>query len=75
MIEVGGEPGYRRFEASLLQGIILGAKIKDADEDFIRKLLARRQGLRVFRAEIDPDDFRLNIVPEQTLERRKSYYL
>jgi hypothetical protein len=56
-------PGYRNFPAQLLKGIIFGAKIRKDDETFVRELLANRSDLRVFRAEIDDVEFKLNIVP------------
>lgn len=63
MIDWHGAPGYRVFPARLLKGIILGAKISDDDEAFVRGLLANRPDLRIFRAEIDAAEFNLNMVP------------
>lgn len=63
MIAWHAPPGYRVFPAQSLKGIILGAKISEDDENFLRNLLAHRQELSVFRAEIDATAFRLNIAP------------
>jgi hypothetical protein len=63
MFAWNGAPGYRNFPARLLKGIILGARIREDDEAFVRELLVNRRDLRVFRAEIDAAEFKLNIVP------------
>jgi Protein of unknown function (DUF2971) len=63
MIEWRVPPGYRDFPAQQLKGIILGAKIGADDEAFVRRLLVNRSELAVFRAEIDPAGFNLNMVP------------
>lgn len=54
-------PGYRPFPAKALKGVILGAKISSADEDFILQLARKRDTVKVLRAQIDPIDFRINI--------------
>lgn len=63
MIAWDEPPGYRNFPAEALRGVILGAKIGSDDENFICKLLADRPDLRVYRAEIDGTEFRLNMTP------------
>lgn len=63
MVAWRGAPGYRDFPARLLKGIILGAKIGEDDEAFVRGLLTNRPDLGVFRAEIDNTEFKLNVVP------------
>lgn len=63
MVEWRIDPGYRDFPAQQLKGIILGAKIRADDEAFVRGLLVNRSEMAVFRAEIDPAGFNLNIVP------------
>ena len=63
MVAWHGAPGYRDFSANQLKGLILGAKISEDDEAFVRGLLASRPDLRVFRAEIDAAEFKLNMVP------------
>lgn len=64
MIAWHDAPGYRNFPARLLKGIILGAKIGEDDEAFVRGLLANRPDLRVLRAEVDAAEFKLNMVLE-----------
>jgi Protein of unknown function (DUF2971) len=56
-------PGYRGFPVQQIKGIILGAKIEDNDQTFVRALLENRPNLQVFRAEIDVAEFKLNIIP------------
>lgn len=48
MVDWHRPPGYREFPVQLLKGIILGAKISQDDEAFVRGLLANRPNLRVF---------------------------
>ena len=54
-------PGYKTFPARSLKGVILGARIKSEDEEFIRSLISKRPELDLFRAEMDPDEFKINI--------------
>jgi hypothetical protein len=62
MIQWNEPPGYREFPPECFRGIILGAKIEEPDETFVRGLVANRPELGLFRAEIDPEEFKLNIV-------------
>lgn len=55
--------GYRKFPQQALKGIILGAKITNQDERFVRDILRRRPDLKVFRTVIDPNDFKLIVTP------------
>lgn len=62
MILWNEQPGYRDFPAECFRGIILGAKISGPDETFVRGLVANRPELGLYRAEIDREEFKLNIV-------------
>lgn len=64
MIEWDKTPGYRKFPPKALVGIILGARIPEDDEAFVRGLLAKRPELDVHRAVVDAAEFKLNIVRE-----------
>ena len=63
MIDWRGAPGYRKFPALSLKGIILGVRIDEKDEAFVSELLTKRPEVRMFRAQIDVTDFKLNMVP------------
>ena len=63
MIAWNKAPGYRDFPVQSLTGIILGAKISEANEAFVRSLLPERPDLQLFRAEIDATAFKLEVVP------------
>lgn len=58
----GEAPGYRPFPASCLTGIILGAKISESDEKFVRNLLAKTSLIDIFRAKISESTFDLEVV-------------
>ena len=63
MVDWRGKPGYRVFPKDRLKSLILGARISEEDRKFVSKLLEKRRDLRLFQAEIDADEFKLNIVP------------
>ena len=63
MVEWHKAPGYREFPKQQLKGIILGARIGEEDEAFVRGLLESRPELPVFQAQIDAIRFKLNVVP------------
>lgn len=56
--------GYLDFPPKAFVGVILGAKITENDEKFVRDLLIKRPTLEVYRASIDELEFKLNIVRE-----------
>ena len=62
MIEWRKRPGIREFPEKALKGVILGARISDCDRDFIIDLAGKRPHLKIWKAECDPSQFRLNIV-------------
>jgi hypothetical protein len=54
-------PGYRDFPPKALAGVVLGAKIGEDDEAFVKNLLLQRPQLEVYQASIDEVEFKLNI--------------
>lgn len=57
--------GIRSFPPAALVGVIFGAKISDQHRQAIEQMIEARPGeLKCFRAEVDKDAFKLNIIEE-----------
>lgn len=60
VLDPNGAPGPRSFDSSLLAGVILGARISEADRNEVISVVDSRAP--IFQAELDRSHFRVNIV-------------
>ncbi len=63
MIDYRGGAGYRDIPRGYLKGVILGARISDEDEEFVRTVCAERPEIELERARIHDTEFRVEIGP------------
>lgn len=56
-----GKAGYKLFPPHCLEGIILGSKIVESDEEYVRGLLSKRPNLTLYRAVADGERYGYNI--------------
>lgn len=64
MLEYRNPPGLRSFPATAFKGVILGARMSEADKDWLLNLIgSSRRKLEVWQAKLSASEFKLDLSP------------